>query len=138
MSPPAVGRERAAITQFTWGPPREISTSPAPCTFTTRKKRTLGNKRIDRVRNDTNDTYKQHSRCGAVGHLQARIARKCRGQSIPGCRTRCSVCPQTPCDRGGWILRWRWSLPHSLYARHTRSEERRVGKECRSRWSPYH
>src|SRR6516164_11306300 len=22
--------------------------------------------------------------------------------------------------------------------RHTRSEERRVGKECRSRWSPYH
>src|SRR5258707_150645 len=26
---------------------------------------------------------------------------------------------------GGW--RWRW-----------RSEERRVGKECRSRWSPYH
>src|SRR5437868_13949763 len=49
MSPPAVGRERAAITQRTWGPPREISTSPAPCTFTTRKKRTLGNKRIDRV-----------------------------------------------------------------------------------------
>ena len=24
------------------------------------------------------------------------------------------------------------------YANHTRSEERRVGKECRSRWSPYH
>ena len=25
------------------------------------------------------------------------------------------------------------------YAKHTtRSEERRVGKECRSRWSPYH
>src|SRR3989442_11367267 len=23
-------------------------------------------------------------------------------------------------------------------ARRTRSEERRVGKECRSRWSPYH
>ena len=23
-------------------------------------------------------------------------------------------------------------------ARHFRSEERRVGKECRSRWSPYH
>ena len=22
--------------------------------------------------------------------------------------------------------------------RHSRSEERRVGKECRSRWSPYH
>ena len=27
-----------------------------------------------------------------------------------------------------------------IYMRHntTRSEERRVGKECRSRWSPYH
>ena len=25
-----------------------------------------------------------------------------------------------------------------LYAEHSRSEERRVGKECRSRWSPYH
>ena len=23
-------------------------------------------------------------------------------------------------------------------AKHRRSEERRVGKECRSRWSPYH
>src|SRR2546430_15804971 len=25
-----------------------------------------------------------------------------------------------------------------LFAEHSRSEERRVGKECRSRWSPYH
>ena len=25
-----------------------------------------------------------------------------------------------------------------LRAKHPRSEERRVGKECRSRWSPYH
>ena len=25
-----------------------------------------------------------------------------------------------------------------LTCRHRRSEERRVGKECRSRWSPYH
>ena len=24
------------------------------------------------------------------------------------------------------------------YVEHLRSEERRVGKECRSRWSPYH
>ena len=24
------------------------------------------------------------------------------------------------------------------YVDHNRSEERRVGKECRSRWSPYH
>ena len=25
-----------------------------------------------------------------------------------------------------------------IFAQDTRSEERRVGKECRSRWSPYH
>ena len=30
-------------------------------------------------------------------------------------------------------LAWSYEL-----ARGTRSEERRVGKECRSRWSPYH
>ena len=28
--------------------------------------------------------------------------------------------------------------PHGRRARAERSEERRVGKECRSRWSPYH
>ena len=36
---------------------------------------------------------------------------------------------------------WVTSLPHSLQnfaSSATRSEERRVGKECRSRWSPYH
>src|SRR2546426_12369309 len=27
---------------------------------------------------------------------------------------------------------------HVLFATLARSEERRVGKECRSRWSPYH
>ena len=27
---------------------------------------------------------------------------------------------------------------HCLYIASDRSEERRVGKECRSRWSPYH
>ena len=28
--------------------------------------------------------------------------------------------------------------PAGIAVRMTRSEERRVGKECRSRWSPYH
>ena len=28
--------------------------------------------------------------------------------------------------------------PDNLLVSHPRSEERRVGKECRSRWSPYH
>ena len=33
-----------------------------------------------------------------------------------------------------------WSLVESLSTAYAcvRSEERRVGKECRSRWSPYH
>src|SRR2546425_7923180 len=39
-----------------------------------------------------------------------------------------------------WVLpptaRWRQSTLRSRHPR--RSEERRVGKECRSRWSPYH
>ena len=29
-------------------------------------------------------------------------------------------------------------VPTGLFMRNMRSEERRVGKECRSRWSPYH
>ena len=33
-------------------------------------------------------------------------------------------------------LKWGFCSAYSLYAE--RSEERRVGKECRSRWSPYH
>src|SRR3712207_8700111 len=38
---------------------------------------------------------------------------------------RATVMELLPCTPSGWL---------SL----TRSEERRVGKECRSRWSPYH
>jgi len=29
-------------------------------------------------------------------------------------------------------------MQHGDFAQAARSEERRVGKECRSRWSPYH
>ena len=32
----------------------------------------------------------------------------------------------------------RQSEPMTISAEFNRSEERRVGKECRSRWSPYH
>ena len=37
--------------------------------------------------------------------------------------------------RGGFLLRH--GEDHGA-SRAARSEERRVGKECRSRWSPYH
>ena len=32
----------------------------------------------------------------------------------------------------------RTHMPENLMLVRSRSEERRVGKECRSRWSPYH
>ena len=35
-------------------------------------------------------------------------------------------------------LKDRLSLIESMIFEGRRSEERRVGKECRSRWSPYH
>ena len=37
-----------------------------------------------------------------------------------------------------YIIRNTFSLKKLNYVEETRSEERRVGKECRSRWSPYH
>src|SRR5258708_10313067 len=36
------------------------------------------------------------------------------------------------------VVRNRFAPDGSLWVGQTRSEERRVGKECRSRWSPYH
>ena len=36
------------------------------------------------------------------------------------------------------LLQREWHAAPGVAARPCRSEERRVGKECRSRWSPYH
>ena len=38
----------------------------------------------------------------------------------------------------GWISADAKNLYEKAVAASFRSEERRVGKECRSRWSPYH
>ena len=38
----------------------------------------------------------------------------------------------------GAVLLINLSIIGIFYKEHRRSEERRVGKECRSRWSPYH
>src|SRR2546427_10745335 len=38
--------------------------------------------------------------------------------------------------RDGFSLEWRLRMAMRIDL--SRSEERRVGKECRSRWSPYH
>src|SRR3989442_16015636 len=49
----------------------------------------------------------------------------------------CSSCAVSPtsimANQGGGRKQ-----THGLYDQLGRSEERRVGKECRSRWSPYH
>ena len=43
-----------------------------------------------------------------------------------------------PVDRGIGLAKLKFrDLPEDLQKQY-RSEERRVGKECRSRWSPYH
>src|SRR2546429_4500938 len=38
-----------------------------------------------------------------------------------------------------WLrMQMNYDLARAMKAENKRSEERRVGKECRSRWSPYH
>src|SRR3990170_4270826 len=39
---------------------------------------------------------------------------------------------------GSAFTAWRPDSARDRWGWHGRSEERRVGKECRSRWSPYH
>ena len=41
-------------------------------------------------------------------------------------------------SRGNPTVEAEITLADGTVARGCRSEERRVGKECRSRWSPYH
>src|SRR2546430_17011538 len=47
-------------------------------------------------------------------------------------------------EQGGWVYIHLEGAPANIGYQHgyllapERSEERRVGKECRSRWSPYH
>ena len=54
-----------------------------------------------------------------------------------------AVVTQPDKQRGrGKMLRFsevkKWAMEHAVHVLAERSEERRVGKECRSRWSPYH
>ena len=45
--------------------------------------------------------------------------------------------PYLVAERSGHVLGYCYAAPYRPRSR-MRSEERRVGKECRSRWSPYH
>src|SRR4029077_16044487 len=51
------------------------------------------------------------------------------------CRHRCFCLKREVLVRSGSPLPY---VGAGCYAKGCRSEERRVGKECRSRWSPYH
>ena len=58
---------------------------------------------------------------------------------LTGCPLRCNYCDTTYAFKGNNPLTIDDILAEvSQYNTHYRSEERRVGKECRSRWSPYH
>src|SRR2546422_2784591 len=65
--------------------------------------------------------------CAVIGHISpmalSRLICALGHQSLVAVLTRCGL-----------------PLPPYFLAdeKHSRSEERRVGKECRSRWSPYH
>ena len=45
---------------------------------------------------------------------------------------------EVPGTDGQTVYTRRFQAPRRLIILGCRSEERRVGKECRSRWSPYH
>src|SRR6266403_4557166 len=61
-----------------------------------------------------------------------------RGLYVTGVQT-CAL--PISCALSARKSRWWWRRrrsPHRMPQRKSRSEERRVGKECRSRWSTYH
>src|SRR5215467_10356622 len=65
-----------------------------------------------------------------------------RDYKVTGVQT-CALPISSGCGRRRYMRRWAWTRDCTRPAwrstrRCSRSEERRVGKECRSRWSPYH
>src|SRR5687767_15909632 len=70
--------------------------------------------------------------CGEGGVLKAFINKGCEGVGVELDAPRVEIAKAyLPEDLAAGKLRF---VPKDIY----RSEERRVGKECRSRWSPYH
>src|SRR2546425_2239989 len=79
----------------------------------------------------------EHPRVDAIGHPTGRLVGK-REPYAFDFEALCRACAATGCllELNGHPERM--DLPDTLAAAGKRSEERRVGKECRSRWSPYH
>ena len=61
---------------------------------------------------------------------------------FPGVKALDNICFKAygnrPDHLGKVFAEVRKARPSKLFLYQDRSEERRVGKECRSRWSPYH
>src|SRR5256886_6456143 len=70
-----------------------------------------------------------------ISERGARSRRACSSLAPRGRRVRRAVLGSLETARAGGRRRLD---PHEAAAGEPRSEERRVGKECRSRWSPYH
>jgi len=77
--------------------------------------------------------------CTSSGQKAPNAARKISLRSVvPSVRKRRGISAAEGIGRRNSIGTLKADAAKSLTPRPTRSEERRVGKECRSRWSPYH
>ena len=65
---------------------------------------------------------------GALGKLFSEIVENADMKPVEGVRS----------TGASWVSCMRFAVLPQVAAGYARSEERRVGKECRSRWSPYH
>ena len=77
---------------------------------------------------------------GYIGNFDVKILKKARyviEQECTACGDCAKVCPVVRPDEFNLGLSSRKAI-YTPFPQAVRSEERRVGKECRSRWSPYH
>src|ERR1051326_7634 len=72
---------------------------------------------------------------GDVADLTGRTLRTLAGVTA---RDPLIIIGGAPCQPFSKAAYWTEKGDEARYRRERRSEERRVGKECRSRWSPYH
>src|SRR2546427_5759456 len=76
--------------------------------------------------------------CALPISAQARVRRRCPSAGLLDVTQRPQVRPHGVRHHGAPCPQRRRAARGVLGEQRSRSEERRVGKECRSRWSPYH